>query len=229
MTFVIRKLQEEQTLGQQLRALRRMANLTLTEMEERTKIQKSYLQAFEENDFDHLPEPLYVRNFLKTYVRALGGDETYFVERFDIERGTCDYVGSARLPRRRARAIQFLVASRFIKYSILGVFAIALVTYLGLQLRAITAPPQIVVTEPSDGFMTGEATISVTGLAKGATDVRINGETVLLDQEGKFELDVALERGLNVITIEGAKRYSRPATIYRRVMLDQDQKTASNW
>ncbi len=226
MTFVIRKLQEASTLGDQLRDLRRLGNWTLTEMEERTKIQKSYLKAFEENDYERLPESLYVRNFLKTYVRALGGDETYFLERFETERGTCDFIKGSRLPRRRARAVQFLVASRFIKFSILGVFAIALITYLGVQLRAITAPPELVVMYPSDGYQTEEAMVNVTGFAQGATRVEVNGQEVLLDKEGKFEIDIALERGLNVITVEGSKRYSRPATVYRRVMLDYDQRTA---
>jgi transcriptional regulator with XRE-family HTH domain len=226
MTFVIRKLQEEQTLGEQLRALRHLANVTLTEMAEQTKIQKSYLQAFEESAFHRLPEPLYVRNFLRTYVRALGGDETYFLERFESERGTCDFMDGARLPRRRARAIQFLVASRFVKFSVLGLFSLALVSYLGLQLRAITAPPQISVTEPADGLTTDDASVNVTGTVQGATRVLVNGEEVLLDKQGIFEIDVALERGLNVITVEGAKRYSRSATIYRRVMLSEDRKTA---
>jgi len=226
MTFVIRKLQEEQTLGEQLRALRNLANFTLLQMEAKTKIHKSYLQAFEENAFDKLPEPLYVRNFLKTYVRCLGGDETYFLERFEIERGTCDYTKNARLPRRRARAIQFLVASRWIKVAVLCVFSVALVGYLGLQLRAITAPPSIVLNTPEDGIMTQEATISVSGQADGATQVSINGIEVLLDHEGEFELNIALERGLNVITVEGAKRYSRSSTVYRRVMLEQDKRTA---
>lgn len=225
MTFVIRKLQEEQTLGEQLRALRLLANVTLNEMAERTKIQRSYLQAFEESAFHRLPEPLYVRNFLKTYVRALGGDETYFLERFESERGTCDFMEGARLPRRRARAMQFLVASRFVKFSVLGIFSLALVSYLGLQLRAITAPPHISVIEPADGFTTEDASVNVAGTVQGATRILVNGEEVLLDKEGNFEVDVALERGLNVITVEGAKRYSRPATVYRRVMLSQDRTT----
>jgi transcriptional regulator with XRE-family HTH domain len=228
MTFVIRKLQEDQNLGKQLRALRHLSNFTLAEMEAKTKIQKSHLEAFENNAFNNLPEPLYVRNFLKTYVRALGGDENYFLERFEKERGTCDFVDSARLPRKRTRAIQFLVASRYITFSILGIFALALVGYLGMQLRAIAAPPEILVTAPIDGYLSDEALINVSGMADGATHIEVNGEEVLLNGDGSFEVDVALERGLNVIEVEGTKRYSRSATIYRRVMLEQHNKTVLN-
>ena len=50
---------------------------------------------------------------------------------------------------------------------------------------------------------------------------------MLLSSDGTFATNVMLERGLNVITVEGAKRYSNTASVYRRVVLDQDAgKTA---
>ena len=36
------------------------------------KIQKSFLQAFEMGNYAKLPDPIYARNYLKVYVRALG-------------------------------------------------------------------------------------------------------------------------------------------------------------
>ncbi|MBI4713676.1 hypothetical protein HY771_00605 [Candidatus Uhrbacteria bacterium] len=44
-----------------------------------------------------------------------------------------------------------------------------------------------------------------------------------MTKKGAFEFEIALERGLNVIKIEGMKRYSKPAIEYRRVLLNQDK------
>lgn len=223
MSFVIRTFDYSETLGQKLKALRRSANYTLNEMVERTKIQKSFLQALEDSDYSKLPDPVYARNFLKIYVRALGANETYFLDQFETECGTCDFMSEARLPRRRARPLQFLVASRFVRIFSVAAIALVMCGYMGYQIRAILLPPELSVLSPSDGIMTAEAMIAVAGNAEPGTQVTVNGQSVLLDQSGQFSADVALERGVNVIVIESTRRYSKPAVEYRRVVLEQDR------
>lgn len=223
MAFVIRKFDQAQTLGEKLHAMRREANFTLAEMEEKTKIRKAFIKAFESGEYNKLPASIYARNYLKIYVRALGGDTTYFLDLFEQERGTCDFVGSSRLPRRRTRALQFLVASKFLKVGAISLVAFAVVGYIGWQLQAIAAPPDLLVYAPNDGIMTDEAMITVSGHAEEGTQVKINGDMVLLEQSGFFEKEIALERGLNVIEVESTKRYSKPAVEYRRVVLEQDR------
>ncbi|NBS41375.1 hypothetical protein EBS80_01830, partial [bacterium] len=66
MPFVIRKLNDAKTLGEELRALRKATGLTLSEMEERTKVRKVFIDAFECDRNDDLPETLYARNYLRT-------------------------------------------------------------------------------------------------------------------------------------------------------------------
>ncbi len=222
MAFVIRTFDYQETLGAKLKAIRRSANLTLSELSVQTKIRKSFLVAFENGDYGKLPDPIYARNYLKTYIRALGGDVDYFLEQFEKECGTCDFMKNARLPRRRASAWQFLVASRFVKIFVIAAMAVSVVSYMGYQIRAIISPPDLLVYEPSDGFQTAQARVTVSGHAEEGSRVTINGLDVLLSQNGSFETDVALERGLNVILIESTKRHSRPATEYRRVVLKQD-------
>ncbi len=61
----------------------------------------------------------------------------------------------------------------------------------------------------------------MTGKADDGAQVVINGERVLMLADGYFEKEVVLERGLNVITVEGSKRYSKSAVTRRRVILEQ--------
>ncbi|MFC1788022.1 helix-turn-helix domain-containing protein [Patescibacteria group bacterium] len=223
MPFVIRKFENAQSLGQMLKTARKAANLTLGQMAEITKIRKCYLDALEKENHHRLPEPLYTRNFLKTYVNALGQNEHYFLNRFEEERGTCDLIKNAQLPLRRARAVQFLVASRFVKFTAFAVISLAVLSYIGYQIRAITVPPEIFVSEPTDGLSTKEAAIEVIGQVGADVKVQINGTEVLLSKDGTFENEVALKRGLNIISIEARRRYSKPMKIYRRVVLEQDE------
>ncbi|NQV90533.1 helix-turn-helix domain-containing protein [Candidatus Uhrbacteria bacterium] len=223
MPFVIRKFDYTESLGEKLKVIRHASGRTLSEMADKTKIRKAFLQAFEEGNYAKLPDPVYARNFLKIYVRALGGDEEYFLQQFETECGTCDFMFNARLPRSRTRAIQFLVASKFIQIFIISSIGLGIVGYFGYQIREILSPPELLVYEPSDGILTSDALITVTGQAGEDARVTVNGIPVLLSTDGAFEFDVALERGLNVIAIESTKRYSHPATQYRRVVLQQDR------
>lgn len=69
-------------IGKELRDLRLLKGISLKEISEITKINLKYLEFLEENNFHFLPE-VYVRAFLKNYVRALDGDEKKFLNAFD--------------------------------------------------------------------------------------------------------------------------------------------------
>jgi flagellar biosynthesis protein FlhG len=69
--------------GRLLREVREALGIELREISERTKIGISYLSAIEDELFDKLPAPVYVRGFLVEYVKMLGLDlprvlDTYF-------------------------------------------------------------------------------------------------------------------------------------------------------
>jgi len=227
MAFVIRKLNVSRTLGEEIRELRRATGFTLSELEERTKVRKSFLDAFERDDFSALPETLYARNYLRIYLRALGAsDPNYFMTRWEEARGTCDFTGTALMPRQRVRRGAFIVASRFLKVAGVAAILLAVTAYIGTEVRAITSAPPLLVYGPEDGAATRNATVTVRGETDPGTNLKVNGQKVLLNSNGSFETDVSLERGVNVIKVEGAKRYSRSATMYRRVVLEADKSTA---
>jgi cytoskeletal protein RodZ len=69
-------------LGKELKELRLLKGLTLKQLSELTRINIKYLEYLEQNNFTFLPE-VYVRSFLKTYVKFLGGDEKKFIEMFE--------------------------------------------------------------------------------------------------------------------------------------------------
>jgi cytoskeleton protein RodZ len=59
-------------IGERLRSARQALGLSLEEIESVTRIQRTYLAALEQEAFDDLPGPTYVRGFLRTYATYLG-------------------------------------------------------------------------------------------------------------------------------------------------------------
>ena len=60
--------------GDLLRERRQDRGLSLAEVEEATRIQRKYLEAFEEEAYERLPAGVYLRGLLRSYARYLGLD-----------------------------------------------------------------------------------------------------------------------------------------------------------
>lgn len=220
MSFMIRQLKPETTIGEELALARRRLAISLREASEKTKIQRRYLTAIEENRWQDLPEPIYTRNFLRGYAAFLGENPTYLLSRFEKERGCCDLLAPSQTPRQRVRKGRFLVTPRLFKLGILSLLFLGVVGYLGFQVRDILEPPGMMITSPDDGSTTDSAVILVSGTIREEASITVNGDGVLPSADGTFTTTVILERGQNVITIEGKKRYSRPAVTHRTVVFD---------
>jgi hypothetical protein len=70
-------------IGASLREARLRQGLDFPELEERTKIRPKYLRALEDERFEILPAPTYVRGFLRSYAEALGLDGQPFVDEYN--------------------------------------------------------------------------------------------------------------------------------------------------
>src|SRR5690625_5131544 len=73
------------TIADKLRETREAKNLSLEEIQEKTKIQKRYLRAIEEGNFHILPGSFYARAFIKEYAQALGIDANQLLETHEDE------------------------------------------------------------------------------------------------------------------------------------------------
>ncbi|GAA5345533.1 helix-turn-helix protein [Planifilum fimeticola] len=90
-------------IGTQLRRAREAMGLSLEDVQQQTKIHAEYLHALENDRFDSLPSPFYVRAFLRTYARCLGMDPQSLLDRYErLNQGGAD--SAARF--RRARPAQ---------------------------------------------------------------------------------------------------------------------------
>src|ERR1700761_5416504 len=69
-------------IGETLRETRMRRRIDMTEVEAHTKIRAKYLRALENEEWDLLPGPVYVKSFLKTYGDFLGLDSRLLVDEF---------------------------------------------------------------------------------------------------------------------------------------------------
>lgn len=69
-------------IGTTLREARIRARIDMSEVEAQTKIRAKYLRAIENEEWDLLPGPVYIKSFLRTYSDYLGLDSRLLVDEY---------------------------------------------------------------------------------------------------------------------------------------------------
>jgi cytoskeleton protein RodZ len=131
-------------IGSTLREARMRARIDMNEVETRTKIRAKYLRAIENEEWDLLPGPVYVKSFLRTYGDFLGLDSRLLVDEYKrrYERPSDhDVRPISTLSRERERAARGPLIP---PWAIIGGVLVAIVValfFIGLNGGKNKAPP----------------------------------------------------------------------------------------
>lgn len=100
--------------GEYLRNERLAHGITLEEIERRTRIRRQHLIAIESGEFSRLPEPAYVKAFLKHYAHCVGLDAKAVLEQYEQLHGAsaAHEVAATKIEGRSERRIRQLRARR---------------------------------------------------------------------------------------------------------------------
>jgi len=114
-------------IGSSLRDARTRQALDFPELEERTKIRPKYLRALEDERFDILPAPTYIRGFLRSYAEALGLEGQPFVDEYNSRFAVDE---EATIRARRVPVPRNTHAGRESRIAVVALLAIAILTAL---------------------------------------------------------------------------------------------------
>ena len=76
-------MNERTSLGTLLRSYRESKRITLKELARQTKIREPFLKALEEDRYEDLPPPIYVKGFLSSYAKAVGANPKEILQQYD--------------------------------------------------------------------------------------------------------------------------------------------------
>ncbi|MBW3608093.1 MAG: helix-turn-helix domain-containing protein [Actinobacteria bacterium] len=137
-------------IGESLREARMRARIDISEIEAQTKIRAKYLRALENEEWDLLPGPTYVKSFLRTYAEALDLDAKLLVDEYKLRHEHLSEVElqpiSAAAPGRERRRQKPILPPWFFVAVIIGglVFALYLLGNAGDgEPEQSATPPQV--------------------------------------------------------------------------------------
>jgi cytoskeletal protein RodZ len=184
-------------IGSSLREARTRQGLDFPELEELTKIRPKYLRALEDEQFEILPAPTYVRGFLRSYAEALGLDGQPFVDEYNSRFA----IGEDDVPVRVRRAPQPRSrdrSGRESRIAVLAVLAIAVITALFIAAWRFGGPENERIPNLPQGQNPAAQSASTQGRAR--LVVRANGGSSWMEvregsASGKLLYTGTLEKG----------------------------------
>ena len=218
VSFIPKKIKTD-SLGEELRTARRNKNIHINEAARRLNIRKDYLLALEADDFEALPSGLCGKNFLKRYATFLG------LSPIEINRLLA---GAERTktsdPNPFSQKIidqkKFIIFPKIARNLLLSLAILACFLYLIFYFNNIFSPPELAVSQPDRNILVKESSILVIGQSETEAEVKINGELILMDEDGNFSKLINLKKGVNPLEISAKKKYSRENLIIRQVLVE---------
>jgi len=204
-------------LGEQLRRVRQLKRLSLDHVSGELNIPTKHLQALEQGDLSVFSADVYARGAYEKYSGYL---------EIDTRRSHYIFLRSLSDARERVPLRLLLPATWFqriltpsaIILAMVGLAVFGVASYLTWQVRTFVAVPDLVLEEPSGAIIEAKS-VRVRGRADKNSQVSVNGEVVLLQDEDVFETDMPVRPGINVIRVEARGVSGRSNVIMRDVLV----------
>jgi len=214
---------DSDSIGQQLRLAREEKKIKLEVAAKKLLIKVDYLKALENNDHSKLPQGVYAKNFLREYARFLGLDYKSLVKEFSLDNTSGRISEPATLFERQIVPKKYLVVvPALIRNSLIIIVALICLIYIGFLVNKIFQAPYLNISYPEGDFSTKEKQLEISGQTESESEVQINGQVVQVSADGSFKRNIYLEPGLNTIMVSAKKKYSRSATVSRRILFENN-------
>lgn len=216
--FVSKQILSNQTIGDKLRRTRKNFGFSLEQIAHQIKIKKEYLHCLESGQYNQLPSPLFIKNYLKKY------SEFLHLNWFTMERLLAKEMIIYKEKHPASPPMKYshkaLVIPRVIIVLLIVFVLVALSSYLIYEVSNFIQPPDLVVDNLPDQMTTKEHSVIISGSVEADTQVLINGQVIITDKEGHFQETISLRTGLNTIKIIAKKAHSKERIIYKQILVE---------
>lgn len=201
--------------GELLLSARKKRRISIDRASRDLVIKKGHLQALEEENWRDLPEPAYVKAYIKSYAQYLKLDPEFVLAVYRREFDERMFPAKP-VPKRERRF--FVTPGKFLN----AIFALAIVTfilYIATQYASIFSAPKLDISSPKNDEVTSVPAIKIIGQTEKDATVSVNGDFAPVDENGNFSYEYVLSDGKNDIELIASFRLSPKTKTTRTVRL----------
>lgn len=202
------------TIGQFLKEARVKKKFSPSDVEDRTKIKRSFIEAIEKEYWSKLPEYPVLQGFVRNIASCVGVDKDQALAL--LRR---DYPPkSLRINPKPDVTSKFLWSPRLTFITGVFIVTIAIIGYLIYQYINFVRPPRLIVNQPKEGVVVSEDKIEVKGITNPDATVTVNNQPVLVEDGGEFSAEVEIFEGTSELVITAKSRSGKETVIHRKIL-----------
>jgi len=204
------------TIGKILKDARQSKNITLSRLENITKIKKDFLIKIENEDWDKLPEFTVVSGFVKNIANSLD----LSVENINaiLRR---DYPPKKISINPKPDVVNKFTWSPKLTFA-LGIIMLVLLVlgYLGVEYKKFVTPPELTIISPKENQQVLQGNLMVEG--KTSTDVilTVNNQLITLDQDGNFKSKIEISMETKSLIFKAISRSGKETVVDRKILIN---------
>lgn len=203
------------TVGQLLKSARLEKGISLDQIERSTKINKRFLQALENGDYQKLPHPTFVRGFIRNYGNYLDLPVDRLLALFRREYSLSSNI--ALLPKVTGGVLSPSFWNFVQNKLFLAAVAFLMIFFLVFLGRGFFIPPRLVLDSPAGDLVTPDLSVEISGQTEPEARLTINDQVVILQEDGKFLVRVQLTMGVNEIRVVATNKLGRSRKVTRTI------------
>lgn len=209
------------TVGQLLKAARLKHKFSLEEISTHTRIRKTYLKALENDEYDALPSATYAKGFIKNYAQFLKLPEETLLAVF--RRDFVEDDGGKIIPRSMLKPVATSHWAWTPKITMATSVGFLLALFLGFLSYQYTSllRPRLELYVPEEGEVLVGPLVQVSGKTDPSAVLSINGNLVVVGDDGYFESRLPVVAGEATIYVEAVNNRQRSTSIQRRVTIKE--------
>ena len=184
-----KNINRSQTLAEKIKQTRLDLGLELASISKKINIPLKYLELLEAGEYQSLPGDIYAKAWLKKYAKILSLNIDDLLVDFQIEKNINKKVEAIGRDKKKRLSWSWL-RPYLLRWLMIVLVAGALLSYLVWEIFNIVQAPKLTLLEPVSNHKTVEASIDISGQTEPEVQLSINGEQVLLDNQGYFKKNI---------------------------------------
>jgi len=201
------------TIGKVFKESRIRKKISLSRLEELTKIKKEFIQAIEGENWESLPEYPSVLGFVKSISGRIGIDSKKAVAL--LRR---DYPPrNVKINPKPDVSKRFVWGPKLTFLAGISIVIIIIVLYLGMEYKKFVSPPKLDLILPKEGQVFNDRHLLVEGATDVDSTIKVNNQPILVNEDGNFSFELEVSEKTKKIVIVARSRSGKETTLERHV------------
>ena len=117
---------------------------------------------------------------------------------------------------------------RLIKIGGVAIAALLILIYILARSFTYAQGPTVRIFEPADGAAIAASSVAIRGQGERINSLSINGTSISMDTEGRFEKTIIIFPGINIVTLIGSDQFKRATQRTLRLYGQSDLPASTN-